>query len=108
MLSLETRNRVPKINLQKTEIDFLFLLFSILYADIVNFTPLSEKLTASELVDTLNQLFGRFDQIAQENQCMRIKILGDCYYCVSGLPVSRPQHAYNCVMMGLGMIEAIK
>lgn len=39
---------------------------------------------------------------------MRIKILGDCYYCVSGLPVSRPQHASNCVMMGLGMIEAIK
>ncbi len=38
---------------------------SILYADIVNFTPLSEKLTASELVSTLNQLFGRFDQLAQ-------------------------------------------
>jgi len=36
-----------------------------LYADIVNFTPLSEKLTASELVATLNELFGRFDQIAQ-------------------------------------------
>merc|ERR550532_2213337 len=81
---------------------------SILYADIVNFTPLSEKLSASELVSTLNQLFGRFDQIAQENQCMRIKILGDCYYCVSGLPVSRPQHASNCVNMGLSMIEAIK
>ena len=44
----------------------------------------------------------------QENQCMRIKILGDCYYCVSGLPVSRPQHASNCVNMGLAMIEAIK
>ena len=39
---------------------------------------------------------------------MRIKILGDCYYCVSGLPVSRPQHACNCVNMGLSMIEAIK
>ena len=39
---------------------------------------------------------------------MRIKILGDCYYCVSGLPVSRPQHASNCVNMGLAMIEAIK
>ncbi|XP_065349214.1 adenylate cyclase type 2 [Cloeon dipterum] len=81
---------------------------SILYADIVNFTPLSEKLTASDLVKTLNELFGRFDQIAQENQCMRIKILGDCYYCVSGLPVSRPNHAYNCVKMGLQMIEAIR
>ncbi|KAF9811251.1 hypothetical protein SFRURICE_002620, partial [Spodoptera frugiperda] len=35
-----------------------------------------------------------------ENQCMRIKILGDCYYCVSGLPVSRPNHAYNCIHTG--------
>ncbi|XP_034941918.1 adenylate cyclase type 2 [Chelonus insularis] len=81
---------------------------SILYADIVNFTPLSEQLSASDLVQTLNELFGRFDQIAQDNQCMRIKILGDCYYCVSGLPVSRPNHAYNCVNMGLQMIEAIR
>lgn len=81
---------------------------SILYADIVNFTPLSEQLTASDLVKTLNELFGRFDQIAQENQCLRIKILGDCYYCVSGLPISRPQHAENCVNMGLQMIDAIR
>ena len=68
---------------------------------IANFTPLSEKLSAYHLVATLNQLFGKFDQIAQENQCMRIKILGDCYYCVSGLPVSRPNHAINIVRMGL-------
>ncbi|KAG5326148.1 ADCY2 cyclase, partial [Acromyrmex heyeri] len=44
----------------------------------------------------------------EDNQCMRIKILGDCYYCVSGLPVSRPNHAYNCVNMGLQMIDAIR
>ncbi|XP_063696616.1 adenylate cyclase type 2 isoform X2 [Culicoides brevitarsis] len=81
---------------------------TILYADIVNFTPLSEQLAASDLVKTLHELFGRFDQIAQENQCLRIKILGDCYYCVSGLPISRPNHAENCVNMGLAMIEAIK
>lgn len=41
------------------------LIISILYADIVNFTPLSEQLSASDLVKTLNELFGRFDQIAQ-------------------------------------------
>ncbi|KAI5717000.1 hypothetical protein M8J76_015933 [Diaphorina citri] len=46
--------------------------------------------------------------IVHENQCMRIKILGDCYYCVSGLPISRPNHAYNCVNMGLEMIGAIR
>ena len=44
----------------------------------------------------------------QEHQCLRIKILGDCYYCVSGLPISRPTHAANCVNMGLQMIEAIR
>ncbi|TKS81803.1 Adenylate cyclase type 2 [Collichthys lucidus] len=43
-----------------------------------------------------------------ENECMRIKILGDCYYCVSGLPESLPNHAKNCVKMGLDMCEAIK
>lgn len=44
---------------------YLCWLHSILYADIVNFTPLSEQLSASDLVKTLNELFGRFDQIAQ-------------------------------------------
>ena len=44
----------------------------------------------------------------QKNDCLRIKMLGDCYYCVSGLPVSRPSHARNCVCMALDMINAIR
>uniref|UniRef100_A0A7N6C1E7 Adenylate cyclase type 7 n=1 Tax=Anabas testudineus TaxID=64144 RepID=A0A7N6C1E7_ANATE len=81
---------------------------SILYADIVGFTRLASDCSPKELVIMLNELFGKFDQIAKENECMRIKILGDCYYCVSGLPVSLPIHAKNCVKMGLDMCEAIK
>eukprot|EP00062_Callorhinchus_milii_P005335 gi/632944670/ref/XP_007887633.1/ PREDICTED: adenylate cyclase type 7 isoform X2 [Callorhinchus milii] len=81
---------------------------SILYADIVGFTRLASDCSPNELVVMLNELFGKFDQIAKENECMRIKILGDCYYCVSGLPVSLPKHAQNCVKMGLDMCEAIK
>ncbi|XP_048464592.1 adenylate cyclase type 2-like [Rhincodon typus] len=81
---------------------------SILYADIVGFTRLASECSPGELVHTLNELFGKFDQIAKENDCMRIKILGDCYYCVSGLPISLPNHAKNCVKMGLDMCEAIK
>ncbi|XP_029464377.1 adenylate cyclase type 7 isoform X4 [Rhinatrema bivittatum] len=81
---------------------------SILYADIVGFTRLASDCSPKELVVMLNELFGKFDQIAKENECMRIKILGDCYYCVSGLPVSLPNHARNCVKMGLDMCEAIK
>ncbi|XP_077063468.1 adenylate cyclase type 2 isoform X3 [Siphateles boraxobius] len=81
---------------------------SILYADIVGFTRLATDCSPGELVHMLNELFGKFDQIAKENECMRIKILGDCYYCVSGLPESLPNHAKNCVKMGLDMCEAIK
>nr|DBA17045.1 TPA: hypothetical protein GDO54_002560 [Pyxicephalus adspersus] len=81
---------------------------SILYADIVGFTRLASDCSPKELVVMLNELFGKFDQIAKENECMRIKILGDCYYCVSGLPVSLPNNAKNCVKMGLDMCNAIK
>uniref|UniRef100_H0V0H0 Adenylate cyclase type 7 n=1 Tax=Cavia porcellus TaxID=10141 RepID=H0V0H0_CAVPO len=81
---------------------------SILYADIVGFTQLASDCSPKELVVMLNELFGKFDQIAKANECMRIKILGDCYYCVSGLPVSLPTHARNCVKMGLDICEAIK
>ncbi|KAM5158259.1 adenylate cyclase type 2 [Mantella aurantiaca] len=81
---------------------------SILYADIVGFTRLASDCSPSELVHMLNELFGKFDQIAKENECMRIKILGDCYYCVSGLPIPLLGHANNCVKMGLDMCEEIK
>lgn len=43
----------------------------------------------------------------QDNHCLRIKILGDCYYCVSGLPEPRSDHAHCAVEMGLDMIDAI-
>ncbi|CAI5451715.1 unnamed protein product [Caenorhabditis angaria] len=81
---------------------------SILFADIVNFTVLAAQLSAKELVRTLNELYSKFDRDAQRLQCMRIKFLGDCYYCVSGMPVNRPNHADMCVVMGLEMINTIK
>lgn len=43
----------------------------------------------------------------QVSHCLRIKLLGDCYYCVAGLPVARPDHANCCVELGLHMIKAI-
>jgi adenylate cyclase 2 len=81
---------------------------SILYADIVNSMLLAAKLSPSDLVETLNDLFGRFDDTAERNNCLRIKLLGDCYYCVSGVPVFDPNHAINCVLMGLEMIDIIR
>lgn len=106
---------------------------SILYADIVGFTAISSTYSASELVKILNELFARFDRLSevglgrrkaegenggdglwteifftQKYQQLRIKILGDCYYCISGAPRERPDHAVLCVHMGLSMVKAIK
>ncbi|KAG1666471.1 Adenylate cyclase type 8 [Nymphon striatum] len=80
---------------------------NILFADMKGFTALSTQCSAEQLVSLLNELFARFDRIAEENRCLRIKLLGDCYYCVSGLPDPRPDHAHCCVEMGLHMINAI-
>uniref|UniRef100_A0A3P8S305 adenylate cyclase n=1 Tax=Amphiprion percula TaxID=161767 RepID=A0A3P8S305_AMPPE len=81
---------------------------SILFADIKGFTLLSMNLSAQDLVRTLNELFGRFDRLADEHHCLRIKILGDCYYCVSGVPEPQRAHAQYCVEMGLAMINTIR
>ncbi|XP_022190546.2 adenylate cyclase type 3 [Nilaparvata lugens] len=81
---------------------------SILYADIVGFTAISSTYSASELVKILNELFARFDRLSERYQQLRIKILGDCYYCISGAPRERPDHAVLSVHMGLSMVKAIK
>lgn len=80
---------------------------SILFADIVNFTKISSNCSAQLLVVTLNELFGRFDKAADRNHCLRIKILGDCYYCVSGIPDMNKEHAIRSVEMGLDMIDIL-
>ncbi|XP_061602343.1 adenylate cyclase type 3-like [Cololabis saira] len=80
---------------------------SILFADIVGFTQLSSACSAQELVKLLNELFARFDKLADDYHQLRIKILGDCYYCICGLPDFRDDHAVCSIMMGIAMVEAI-
>lgn len=81
---------------------------SILFADIVGFTKMSANKSAPALVGLLNDLFGRFDRLCELTGCEKISTLGDCYYCVAGCPEPRQDHAYYCVEMGLGMIQAIE
>uniref|UniRef100_A0A3P8WG14 adenylate cyclase n=1 Tax=Cynoglossus semilaevis TaxID=244447 RepID=A0A3P8WG14_CYNSE len=81
---------------------------SILFADIVGFTKMSANKSAHALVGLLNDLFGRFDRLCEHTGCEKISTLGDCYYCVAGCPEPRTDHAYCCVEMGLGMIQAIE
>ncbi|CAB3403497.1 unnamed protein product [Caenorhabditis bovis] len=81
---------------------------SILFADIAGFTKMSSNKSADELVNLLNDLFGRFDTLCRIRGLEKISTLGDCYYCVAGCPEPCDDHACRTVDMGLDMIVAIR
>ena len=80
---------------------------SILFADIVNFTPLSERLTATELVTLLNDLFSEFDQLVDRYGLEKIKTIGDCYMVAAGVPTPRIDHADAISELALDMMRYI-
>ncbi len=80
---------------------------SVLFADLVGFTPMSEKLTAEEVVAILDGLFSDFDSIAEKRQLEKIKTVGDAYVVVGGLPEPRPDAAEAVADMALEMLEVV-
>jgi class 3 adenylate cyclase len=80
---------------------------TILFADIVGFTPLSARLKPIDLVNLLNHIFSQFDQLAQQYGLEKIKTIGDAYMVVGGLPVSKENHAEAIAQMALDMQQAI-
>ena len=79
---------------------------TVLFSDLVGFTVLSQQVDADRLVYLLNDLFSRYDALAQELGVEKIKTIGDAYMAVCGLPVERPDHAAVAARMALGMFEA--
>jgi len=80
---------------------------SVLFADLVNFTRFSAGVTAIELVTLLDDLFTRFDLLAERHQVEKIKTIGDAYMVVSGLPQRRADHAHAITAMALDMLSEL-
>ncbi|MGK7925550.1 MAG: adenylate/guanylate cyclase domain-containing protein [Spirulina sp.] len=80
---------------------------SILFADIVGFTPLSAQMSPIELVELLNQIFSAFDKLADEYGLEKIKTIGDAYMVVGGLPERKPGHLEAIADMALAMQAAM-
>ncbi|HSH04713.1 MAG TPA: adenylate/guanylate cyclase domain-containing protein [Anaerolineae bacterium] len=76
---------------------------TVLFADIVDFTPLASTLSANELVMLLNELFSTFDRLALQFGLEKIKTIGDAYMVVGGLPQERGDHAIAVAEMALAM-----
>ena len=76
---------------------------TILFADLVGFTPLAERLPASEVVSLLDRVFARWDALAAEHGAEKIKTIGDAYMVAAGVPLPRPDHAEAIAGMALAM-----
>jgi adenylate cyclase len=81
---------------------------SILFADIVEFTPAAARMSPSQLVDRLNRMFSEFDILALQLGVEKIKTIGDAYMAATGLPEPRPDHAEAIVQFGLGMLTILE
>ncbi|WP_347239990.1 adenylate/guanylate cyclase domain-containing protein [Oscillatoria sp. FACHB-1406] len=80
---------------------------TILFADITNFTSLSEQMSPIVLVRLLNEVFSAFDRLTEQHGIEKIKTIGDAYMAVGGLPIPRRDHAEAIAEMALDMQEAI-
>ena len=80
---------------------------TVLFADLVGFTQLSSQVSATELVEILNQVFSEFDRLTELYKLEKIKTIGDCYMVVGGLPERDINHPSAIANMALHMQEII-
>lgn len=80
---------------------------SIVFADIVDFTPFAERLSPAEVVGTLDRLFSRFDTLVERHGLEKIKTIGDCYMAAAGVPDPVPDHASRAARLALDMRDAV-
>jgi class 3 adenylate cyclase len=80
---------------------------TVLFADLADFTRLSSHVPAAELVRMLNEIFSKFDWLAELHHLEKIKTIGDAYMVAGGLPTARPDHAEAIAEMALDMLKVV-
>lgn len=80
---------------------------SVLFADVVSFTPMTATMTPLRVVNLLNDVFQCFDDLVEKYDLEKIKTIGDCYMVASGVPRERADHATVLVQLALDMREAV-
>ena len=108
LLNILPRSIADKLKAQNQPIADQFGSASILFADVVDFTPWSERLPPAEVVGCLDYLFSHFDQLAERHGLEKIKTIGDCYMVAAGVPTPRPDHARALALMALDMLVAMR
>ncbi|MFH1469241.1 MAG: adenylate/guanylate cyclase domain-containing protein [Pseudomonadota bacterium] len=81
---------------------------TVLFADIVDFTPLAERTEPEALVRLLDEVFSRVDELAARWGLEKIKTIGDAYMVVAGVPEPRPDHAAAMAGFALELMEQVQ
>ena len=79
---------------------------TVLFSDIVGFTPFSSELPPDEVVRLLDLLFGKFDDLCEDRGIEKVKTIGDAYMAVAGIPRPDPDHAASVVELAFDMQRA--
>jgi adenylate cyclase len=107
LLNILPRSIADRLKAEHRTIADQFSSASILFADVVDFTPLAERLPPAEVVGVLDRLFSHFDELAERYGLEKIKTIGDCYMVAAGVPAPRPDHAGALALMALDMQSAM-
>jgi len=81
---------------------------TVLFADVVDFTPFTQRTAPERVVGVLDEIFSAFDHLAEEHGLEKIKTIGDAYMVASGLPDPRDDHAAAAAEMALDMLAAVE
>jgi len=103
LLNMLPQSIVEQLKERPETIAQRFESITILFADIVGFTPLSATLNPTELVEILNQIFSSFDRLTDDYELEKIKTIGDAYMVAGGLPIPSKDHAQAIANLALEM-----
>src|SRR5437870_9836774 len=107
LLNILPKSIADRLKQGETTIADNFPDVTVLFADLVDFTQLASQMPAGELVCSLNEIFSKFDWLAELHHLEKIKTIGDAYMVVGGMPTPRPDHAEAVAEMALDMQKVV-
>ena len=107
LLNVLPKSIADRLKQGETSIADSFPDVTVLFADLGDFTRLATELPAPELVHLLDEIFSKFDWLAELHLLEKIKTIGDAYMAVGGLPMPRPDHVEAVAEMALDMQKVV-
>lgn len=107
LLNILPTNVADRLKRQESNIADGHADVTVMFADIVNFTHLSEEMSPNDMVSLLNDIFSAFDILAERFEVEKIKTIGDAYMVAGGLTSRSGQYVDAVAVMALHMQEFV-